>query len=349
MIVLILSVEKRSRTPFLQVGCKNRTSHPYKGHYDPWLTSELAQLRVGIFWTGPTSFNDADPLGFSATHEVFGITAIPPETRDAYNILPAPNPVEPNEKQTILDSSYPFSLATSNSHLSGSRYKRHAYLAAAQQTKYAVTSIHTPEEYALFNSALSTGGVFAVQNGKKPKFEDMARWWSGKVDGTTIFYKLPESLESHFKKWSERREELTSLTMGETQREANRARVSSRTHTARVLPASNRLVPGAPVHGGVPVASKQVVRPTTVSVDQSEISPAPVAPVTQVPVITTSLASSSVAVAGHHTPLATLSTGSAMNPFPFPPVLWNPTSTGVAWPPQWSAMMPGFYQWRVQA
>lgn len=135
------------------------------------------------------------------------------------------------------------------SRLSGTRLKRHAYLAAAQQTMYAVTSIHTPAEFELFRKAVSPGGTFSDRgNPSKPiKFADMARWWSGFVNGETIFYKLPEVLEAHYKKRIEKTTEITSLALSEQARSRNHVRITSKAHAATVLPPSSPLKPGIPL------------------------------------------------------------------------------------------------------
>ena len=89
--------------------------------------------------------------------------------------------------------------------LSGKRTNLYTYLATAQKTKYTVVPIHTEEEFQLFNSSVSLNGNWFSPNGT-PDFEGMAAWWTAKADGKNIFYKMHEHLESHYKKWTDKKQ-----------------------------------------------------------------------------------------------------------------------------------------------
>jgi hypothetical protein len=121
------------------------------------------------------------------------------------------------------------------SKLKGKRNDVYSYLAAAQQTKFAVTPIHTKEEFKLYNDTVSRGGVEWCLQAGKPIFHKMATWWSGKADGKYIFYKLPEHLSVYHKKWLERRNQAQSLVASEPQRQQHSERIHSIHHISNVL------------------------------------------------------------------------------------------------------------------
>ena len=150
-------------------------------------------MQVDINWTkqpvpGPMAQQEIDPLAFPSTQEQFGITCIPGNVRldcDFGGNVPT------SLQDTSLSVSHIYPLKLHLSKLKGKRNDVYTYLAAAQQTKYAVTPIHTKEEYMLYNDAVSHGGEEWCLQAGKPIFHKMATWWSGKANtGTTIFYKL---------------------------------------------------------------------------------------------------------------------------------------------------------------
>jgi len=49
----------------------------------------------------------------------------------------------------------------------------------------------------------------------------MAAWQSAKADGKNIFYKMHEHLESHYKKWTEKKQEKENLVISLSQRKKN--------------------------------------------------------------------------------------------------------------------------------
>src|SRR6266446_5174597 len=114
------------------------------------------------------------------TTQRFGIAAIPPMTRIANEFF-----AHPNADLQIDFASNRLWL----SRLIGKRKDNYAFLAFAQQTKYAVTPLHTEDEFDLFHKAVSPGGEYASAYGL-PNFDQMVWWWSEKANGKTIFYKL---------------------------------------------------------------------------------------------------------------------------------------------------------------
>ena len=180
-------------------------------------------------------------MSFAQTGEKFGITSIPTDLRIACD-FGGPEPITPSQDLTLKVSHvYPTKLHLST--LKGARGDLYTYLAAAQQTKFAVTPFHTKEEFQLFNQAVSIGGEWCVPQ-CQPNFDHMASWWSGKANGKTIFYKLPEYLASQYKKWLARRQEKETLVASVIQRGPHQARIHAVEHAAEVLPAANRRQPG---------------------------------------------------------------------------------------------------------
>jgi hypothetical protein len=84
------------------------------------------------------------------------------------------------------------------------------YLAAAQRTKFSVVPMHTIQEFQLFNTSVSLHSNW-FSPAQDPNFEAMATWWSVKADGKTIFYKMHELLENHYKKWTGKKRENENM------------------------------------------------------------------------------------------------------------------------------------------
>ena len=233
----------------VDVGTFHKTGARYHGHYDPWLDHEISQLRGDISWFHQPSvgnaIQDTDPLQFAQTDEQFGIASIAPMLR-IQNDFAAPEVITPAQLETpglipMLSHVYPMGLHLS--HLKGKRKDVYSYLALAQQTRFAVTPIHTQAEFKLFNSEVAAGGLWFVAHGQ-PDFDSMAKWWSSKANGTTIFYKLREHLSIYHKTWTVQQHGICSLRGSEKQRQRNTSRIRSNTHSATVLAAALRQNPG---------------------------------------------------------------------------------------------------------
>ena len=179
-------------------------------------------------------FSKTDPLDFAPTRERFGIASIPPITRIANEFF-----AHSNTGPQVDFSSNKIWL----SKLISKQKDNYAFLAFAQQTKYAVIPLHTEDEFNLFHSAVSPGGEYASAHGL-PNFDQMVRWWSEKADGKTIFYKLREHLAAYYKTWSQRRQEKQTMLTSQPQRQPHEKRIRSATYVSHVLPAAKRHQPG---------------------------------------------------------------------------------------------------------
>jgi hypothetical protein len=229
----------------LDIGSVHKFGITYKGHYDPWLDHEIALLRSDITWTtNPTSSTllpDMEPLDFAPTQEQFGIPCIPVADRIKCDFSGAPVLPGSSDQNSKPQTIYPTQLRLSS--LNSKRGNMYEYLATAQETLYAVTPVHTKEEYTLYHNSVAPGGEWAPVNGN-PHFDRMAAWWSAKANGLTIFYKLPEHLSSYHKRWLEHRQELQTLVASESQRSAHRTRIRSSHHLATVLNPAPQDQPG---------------------------------------------------------------------------------------------------------
>ena len=72
---------------------------------------------------------------------------------------------------------------------------------AHNEEKIAVFPMHSAQEFQLFNTSVSLHGDW-FSPAQDPDFEAMSAWWSGKADGKTMFYKIHEHLENHYRKWT---------------------------------------------------------------------------------------------------------------------------------------------------
>jgi hypothetical protein len=154
-------------------------------------------------------------------------------------------PVTPAQDLTLhLSHIYPMQLHLSKL-TTTTTTNVYAYLAAAQKTRYAVTSVHTSEEFELFNKSVSVGGEWCPQHGT-PNFDQMAIWWSSKANGKNIFYKLQEHLSSHHKTWLECRKRRETLVASQEQKRAHAA-----SHIAQVLPAASCEQPGVLINSDI--------------------------------------------------------------------------------------------------
>ena len=202
----------------IDVGVKHKRGLKYIGHYDPWLDHEISKLCADISWKSKPPerhmFYDTDPLSFAQTEEQFGILAIPANLRITSNLTGASVVTPPQERELSLQVAniYPTELRLSR--LRETRGNAYEYLAAAQKTLYAVTPIHTKEEFQLFHKALSIGEEWATFQ-THPNFEKMAAWWSSQADGKNVLYKLPEHLSKHFQKWNAHRQTREALVASE--------------------------------------------------------------------------------------------------------------------------------------
>ncbi|KAJ6467664.1 hypothetical protein C8R47DRAFT_1303319 [Mycena vitilis] len=206
-------------------GSLHRDGIVYDGHYDPWIEDENDILYQSLPFDNPRETHPGyvNVSLYQRTEESFFISELPQKIRDDYNI-------PPHESPRINSDLGPLPLVK----LSGGRTCRYEFLAASQNTKFAVAPIHTNEEYALFNSAARPGGQFGNSTGP-PNFKEMAKWWSTRVNGKTTFYKLPEQLQAHHKTWSGVRDEMATMQKTAPQRQEFTDLIRTDAHTSVVL------------------------------------------------------------------------------------------------------------------
>jgi hypothetical protein len=175
---------------------------------------------------------DIDPMAFPMTHEQFGITCIPGTVHLDCDFG---GPMVISSQDAVVSTSQIYTMKLHLSKLKGRHSDVYCYLATAQQTRFAVTPLHTEDEFKLYNDTVSRGGEEWCPQAGKPIFHKMSAWWSSKADGKTIFYKLPEHLTAYHKKWVDRRNQSQSMIASEPQRQQHTRRIQSTHHIAQVL------------------------------------------------------------------------------------------------------------------
>jgi hypothetical protein len=98
----------------------------------------------------------------------------------------------------------------------------YTFLAEKQQTKYAVVPVHTAAEEALFQVLIRD---FMSQS--TPNWQEFARKWSPNANGSTLFYKTPEQLRSHYMDWNEAKNRTLSLAKNAQKFTSMRRRLQS--------------------------------------------------------------------------------------------------------------------------
>ncbi|KAJ7213263.1 hypothetical protein C8J57DRAFT_1602153 [Mycena rebaudengoi] len=246
----------------LECGSRHRDGVEYDGHYDIWIEDDIdiAYQSLPFDEPRPTRPGYINVSLFKPTHETFIISELPTIIRDQYNMLQH----TPSTSVEGADGASRLPLVR----LSGARSDRYEYLASAQNTKFAVVPIHTDAEYALFNRTLRAGGKFAPASGS-PDFKGMARWWSEKANGKTIFYKLPEQLQAHFKTWTAARDEITTMHITAPERAEFMDLIRSDAHTSVVL---------SEAYSPVVQTRNAIASSATVAVQNRRAPPRPVNP-----------------------------------------------------------------------
>ncbi|KAG2215410.1 hypothetical protein INT45_009639 [Circinella minor] len=70
------------------------------------------------------------------------------------------------------------------------------YIASRHKPKYAITPIHTRQEFILFSSIIPRNTNISIDWKQKAE-----QWNINLANGDDIFYKTPETLKSHYKSW----------------------------------------------------------------------------------------------------------------------------------------------------
>src|SRR6266487_2876112 len=147
------------------VGTLNRTGTVYNSHFDVWLINHLQLQLEATCHLIPESQKLTGWINgdlYTSAGEKIGILPVPTSIRATADI-----------------ESY---------HPEDCKFK-HAYLAHEQGTKYAVISIHTPAEKALFKRLMQENPVFNQTNAM-PDWKQGAAVWNREANGKDIFYKV---------------------------------------------------------------------------------------------------------------------------------------------------------------
>ncbi|KAF7350312.1 hypothetical protein MVEN_01335500 [Mycena venus] len=195
----------------------------YDSHYDPWIEDDIdiAYQSLPFDLPRPTRPGYVNVSLFKPTEETFIISELAQKVRDEFDI-------PRHDQPSSIDDKIPRMPLVN---LSGARTDRYGYMASAQDTKFALVPIHTNEEYRLFNKEVHN---FMNTDGQLD-FKRMAKWWSTQANGKTIFFKIPEFLQSHFKTWTAVRSEITTLHATAEQRAKFMNIIRSDAHTSVVL------------------------------------------------------------------------------------------------------------------
>ncbi|KAG6818808.1 hypothetical protein H0H93_001463 [Arthromyces matolae] len=242
-----LSLILHRRNTSASVGSFNRTGKKYRSHFDTWMSDEIVEIaaQVGI----KPSFPIPNVLSTRiATNETMGIIRVPVSLAASCGMSYVENPVEtgtPNHRDIPVHRLTHFSTA---------RVNVYEYLRQRQQTLHAVTPLHLPAEFSLYNELLKTNKFFvgrpqapaANHTTKTINFEKLARRWNEVVHERPedkLFYKIPQQLERHHKVWAAYRAEKATLSESVQARKEIINLLDDPTHRSRVLPA--RSLPGS--------------------------------------------------------------------------------------------------------
>lgn len=142
---------------------------------DIWTLNEIARLTDRL--EAADQFRGPPPIApswvngnaYVQAKETFGILPMGNQTRNALGMQP-----------------YSLQLAKDLK-------MRHSYLAACQNTAYAILPVHTHEERSLFHLLVTApGGQFTGL--REPNWQAVAAKWAEHGDGKKIFYKVCVSL-----------------------------------------------------------------------------------------------------------------------------------------------------------
>ncbi|KAG2220711.1 hypothetical protein INT45_012575, partial [Circinella minor] len=201
----------------IKVGSLNRYQEQHKGHYDIWMMEALLHLRLklGISGSGGAIARKSVGIYLQGLHlkpsnETFGISRFSERVANDLGICTQKNHQQEYHSNNINPSSLKISVnlyipTGSTANPLNSRYN---FLAQKQGTTYAVTPVHTKQEYQKFNKIITE----TMKNGpiSLEKFIILAKkeWnesTSTPVDGATIFYKTAEQLKAQYERWNNKR------------------------------------------------------------------------------------------------------------------------------------------------
>lgn len=156
-----------------QVGTKNTTGKPYRGHFSIWTINEIEDLKLALKdslvggYTGPENPGWINVNWYKRTSEVpVGVLQVPEKTRREFGLedylAPAP----------------------------GTKAPRYDVLAEFQATRKAILPVHTPAEHSLYQSFMNrhSNGNHST---RAPNWTRMAKEWNAVAntrDG--VYYKV---------------------------------------------------------------------------------------------------------------------------------------------------------------
>lgn len=141
----------------LQVGIKNTTGRPYRGHFSIWMTNELKDLKIYLKdslvggYTGPETLGWLNVNWYKPTSEVpVGVLSIPAETRREYGLADYAKPP------------------------ANTKPPRHNILVELQGTKKAILPVHTQAEHRLYQSFMQGH----LDRSRAPNWARMTKDWN---------------------------------------------------------------------------------------------------------------------------------------------------------------------------
>lgn len=182
------------------MGTLNRYGRVHKGHYEPWLTQHINDLRASLGL--PFAYHEPGAhkhsIHLRPSNKSFGISPMPLDLMQLLGIQPAIVPSNQRQLTTSLELATLVILTGSTLQETGAQYK---FISKRQKAAHAILPVHTRVEYMMFNYL--SGERFPEHEHKQPDFEEFTRIWSFYVDGKHIFYKIPEHLRSRYNVWKE--------------------------------------------------------------------------------------------------------------------------------------------------
>jgi hypothetical protein len=196
----------------------------YRGHHDPWLTDEIAELAAEL--ECKTSSPSPRVLATRiATSETFGILPVAQHLAEKYNISILP-PLRVNGTPHHRDIP-----AHALTRLSTKPVNRYQYLQRRQRSLHPVTPVHTLAEYVFFQKLINNPVFWRPKMKNTPAhemykaidWEKLTPVWNAQVDiqdptetdsNKRLYYKFHSHLERHHKRslaWSSER---TTIMMG---------------------------------------------------------------------------------------------------------------------------------------
>ena len=192
--------------------------------------------------TDPTAtliVSNALHLKFPA--ESFGIASFPAHDADSLEIQRRECDTEPINAPPLTPK-LPIILCTRLNipagETSNRRGRMYSFIASWLQTLYAVTPVHTDQEYRLFSRLIRQHSTL---NNQYIDYLQLARTWNtSHANGDNIFYKTPEALKAHYTAWCSAQVSVQTISRYETDVQVMREHLQSpsRQSESTILPAN---------------------------------------------------------------------------------------------------------------